>query len=658
MKRGAQIVATSGVTDGSCRFARSRSLTICSFSIHDTHPKFLVVFEQRKVHGVVSWQYPQKGDEMRKLLAFITLVMFGTLSASGIAYADDKCLVTPDKVVTTYHDAVTRQEYRWTQEVPAVQEVSHTEFRFFRDIPAVAEVNHSEYQFSRDVPAVEKVSHMESRYVRTNPGSAAVTHEEFTYKKVVPAVDGVEECKYKKSVDDFKTQYHFAKYTKTRSATWVPTVSEPDRWWNWSPNDSQGPQDYTPDFPNDDRGTWQGPHNNGGPKQGTYGTFRNGGGNSSFFHREKGASTPGHWGDWSDFGPWTKWSPETHTSWEDSDEPLGSPQPHSDWRDGDTRYERVWQARWDGQTHEVKSGFHYEYEWFTSDPGTPWTKTDTPCRWKVEPKPEQTVWYKDGAWTTDTPGDPWVEADRRTVTDKEAVAPFEEWATKTGRTTDVDKADYFTEAEAATFDRGWSKYGEPIEVIDQEYVPGYTEYKTLDGTSKLLADAAWFTESAFEGWAQFNSRIVIDTPAVPGYREYKTTEGATLVLEEASWFKESAFEGWTQLDSKKVIDSEFIPGYSIYFVENGEPTLDLTDANWTVIDPGEPWLFVDERTVIDKEAYDTKKTIPATYGPCVDEDDGDGLRAVADPTPLIGLGVLAALGITGAVIAVRRRRQA
>lgn len=65
----------------------------------------------------------------------------------------------------------------------------------------------------------------------------------------------------------------------------------PDLWWNWSPNHTQEPQDYEPAFPVDERGTWQGPHENGGPDQDTYGTFnvsRGESGNSSWFHRDHG----------------------------------------------------------------------------------------------------------------------------------------------------------------------------------------------------------------------------------------------------------------------------------------------------------------------------------------------------------------------------------
>lgn len=74
----------------------------------------------------------------------------------------------------------------------------------------------------------------------------------------------------------------------------IPEVSHegPAPWWNWSPNDTQGPQDYEPAWPDDDRGTWEGqPHGNGGPEQDTFGTFNASNadvGNSPWFHREHG----------------------------------------------------------------------------------------------------------------------------------------------------------------------------------------------------------------------------------------------------------------------------------------------------------------------------------------------------------------------------------
>lgn len=60
----------------------------------------------------------------------------------------------------------------------------------------------------------------------------------------------------------------------------------PSQWWNWSPNNNQEPFEGPPDFPTDDRGTWQGPHTEGGPGQDQTGTFQAGEGNSDWFHRE------------------------------------------------------------------------------------------------------------------------------------------------------------------------------------------------------------------------------------------------------------------------------------------------------------------------------------------------------------------------------------
>jgi hypothetical protein len=67
------------------------------------------------------------------------------------------------------------------------------------------------------------------------------------------------------------------------------TAGVPAQWWTWSPNQSQGPQDYTPAFPTDPRGTWQGPHTQGGPDgEGTFNVSHGASGNSSWFHREPG----------------------------------------------------------------------------------------------------------------------------------------------------------------------------------------------------------------------------------------------------------------------------------------------------------------------------------------------------------------------------------
>jgi hypothetical protein len=72
------------------------------------------------------------------------------------------------------------------------------------------------------------------------------------------------------------------------------TPGTASQWWNFSPNKDQGPLVGEPSFPTDARGTWQGPHTEGGPDQDLTGTFLSGQGNASWFHREPGTEgTPG-----------------------------------------------------------------------------------------------------------------------------------------------------------------------------------------------------------------------------------------------------------------------------------------------------------------------------------------------------------------------------
>lgn len=68
----------------------------------------------------------------------------------------------------------------------------------------------------------------------------------------------------------------------------VPAVTEtiPGIWANWSPNNTKGPQDYTPIWPEDERGTWHVhgdvPPGHAGPD----GVYQQGGGNSPYFYRQ------------------------------------------------------------------------------------------------------------------------------------------------------------------------------------------------------------------------------------------------------------------------------------------------------------------------------------------------------------------------------------
>jgi hypothetical protein len=106
----------------------------------------------------------------------------------------------------------------------------------------------------------------------------------FVLALVLPAVadDTTEPCVPK---DAWTETIEHPAVTETVHHAAVPSL-----WWNWSPNDQQGSFDGPPAFPVDPRGTWQGPHSEGGPSQNLFGTFPQGNGHGSWFHREPGVA--------------------------------------------------------------------------------------------------------------------------------------------------------------------------------------------------------------------------------------------------------------------------------------------------------------------------------------------------------------------------------
>lgn len=124
------------------------------------------------------------------------------------------------------------------------------------------------------------------------PGSPAVY--ESRQVLVTPEVPGKDAYDEEVLVKDAYTETIVDKeaYSETvvDKEAWTEIIpGEPSQWWNWSPNHSQGPQDYEPNWPEDERGTWQGPHTNGGPDgEGTFNVSNGNSGNSSWFHREPG----------------------------------------------------------------------------------------------------------------------------------------------------------------------------------------------------------------------------------------------------------------------------------------------------------------------------------------------------------------------------------
>ena len=509
-----------------------------------------------------------------------TTVVPGTSAASPIvvkSLTDVPQSAVQDKVSTFETDARCDTTKSWV--LPGSDAVTHPEGQYLRVIPEQDAVTHQEYKVKKLVETTYK-DEQRSAIKEYTPGTDAedaVTHQVYSYKK---------------SVADYKTQYHFAKYTQTKSRTYCEgTQAGPDLWWNWSPNHSTGPQDYRPSFPTDERGTWQGPHENGGPMQDTYGTFQTGGGNSPFFHREHGTpGTDGYWTAWSSYGPWTMWEPMTHESWQDSDAPLGEPAFHAQWTSGNTEYYRVWQARFTGDTRQVQTGSHDVFTGeITETRDAPWvllsgypkTVTDsaavpaTPGTWSGWlPEALDTL----NGWTGEEPATPDVimgSADQSDLT----------WA-QTRTVVDVSEHYVFyvkggepslNEADASWLlgsegpGAPWVNFDERT-VIDKAAVPEYTEYYVVGGEpSRDAADASWVTQSPGESWTLFNERVVTDTAAVP-----------------------PVFYAWSDNATCEVVDAATNPVTAVA-VQTGEPTAALAQTGsdtWRPVGIGMALLLV------------------------------------------------------------------
>lgn len=97
------------------------------------------------------------------------------------------------------------------------------------------------------------------------------------------------EATYTKVVDKptrTETVEHEAEYEYIEHPAVMKTIE--GVWANWSPDDTRGPQNYTPIWPTDERGTWhlhdQLPPGHAGPD----GVYQTGGGNSPWFYRQAG----------------------------------------------------------------------------------------------------------------------------------------------------------------------------------------------------------------------------------------------------------------------------------------------------------------------------------------------------------------------------------
>lgn len=265
--------------------------------------------------------------------------------------------------------------------------------------------------------------------VHTQPGQRheAETELRTPYKQVIPGQTELshQEFKYTRTVADFKTQYFFAKFTQTKTRTWVkevPAQAATYVKWVWNGGNTGTAPAFPGPYWNKTSDTNPNKHD---PLNTVYKTG-NGKNASWAIYAETSPAvpgTPGHWSDWSAYGPWTLWQPVQHTSWQDSNAPIGSPEFHGQ---GDTWY-REWQQRPTGETKQVQTGTHVETtDWLTTPPaGDGWTQIDQRKVIDQAATADQTVYFLPGGeptttltdanYTATNPGSPWVKAgeDRR-----------------------------------------------------------------------------------------------------------------------------------------------------------------------------------------------------------------------------------------------------
>lgn len=118
-----------------------------------------------------------------------------------------------------------------------------------------------------------------TEFSRVTPGDDAVTHEETITVVDSPAYD---EVVHHPEVPAVTHVVHHDAVTHDETV-----VDSPAIWANWAPNDTHGPQDYTPIWPTDERGTWI-LHDQGIPpgQAGPDGVYQQGAGNSPWFYRQ------------------------------------------------------------------------------------------------------------------------------------------------------------------------------------------------------------------------------------------------------------------------------------------------------------------------------------------------------------------------------------
>jgi LPXTG-motif cell wall-anchored protein len=106
------------------------------------------------------------------------------------------------------------------------------------------------------------------------------------------------------------------------------------------------------------------------------------------------------------------------------------------------------------------------------------------------------------------------------------------------------------------------------------------------------------------------------------------------------------------VESRRTSNNDSTPDTTVYYVENGEPTTSLTDANWTTITPApEGWTFEDKRSVVTtlgEDAYDED-----VYGDCPAPELAE--TGVNDNAWLFAGGALLLIAMGASLVVYRKR---
>ena len=489
--------------------------------------------------------------------------------------ATQQCLVKPAWWNTTTEAAQSHVEQRWYRDLLGQEKITYDAHKFGYSFAEQKEESHAEWKYSNFVEGLEEIAHYLHQFERTNPGQAEVSHYLHQFERINPGQEATSSLSYQFSrTNPGQAEKSHQEYKYTKQA---PAVLET----KYKKSVVKTEFEYKKYV----KGVVQ-------VKQG---------------HQWVSAGSTFTWEIWPNYP--AKWD----VSNKDVIESGGHNSVLAEWTEGGKQYRKVtteYQYQNTGETRLVNTG-QFTYEWFASDPGSPWVSTGT----TRELTPATTLYYNDGNWTTDINPEGWTKVDEKKVTDQVAIDPFTEYRAQDGSaTTDVNNAGTF---EESSFE-GWTQFGEPKVVPGQVKIDPFTEYRAQDGSATTdVNNAGSFKDSSFEGWTLYGvPEKVTEQVAIDPFQEYLAQDGSvTTDPLNAGSFKDAAFEGWTEFgEPEKVIEQHATEDQTNYLTRDAEGNLgsstNKADASTFTSSDGvdlTTWNEFDREIVIDQIAVEGRE---------------------------------------------------